>query len=209
MGTDFRKQGRNSPAPSAYNGDSKRGRTGTTMLQTSSLPTSPSGSLSRFDSQPWADLSSIIAPDLLWVRDCSSEPIVYPDSADGPFIVLMESTFPGRNCGRLDSPIASATIWPLGFIRFSGMNMRSCALDSGTTVASLRPRLLLVSGVSRGHLAWWIAGFVVSLLLLLGASLPDRFLGMLLPDHVLLSRSLILLLFFLFFLRGLDLFFRL
>ena len=42
---DFRKRVRNSPALSAYNGDSKRGRTGPTMPQTSSLPTSPSGSL--------------------------------------------------------------------------------------------------------------------------------------------------------------------
>ena len=47
-------------------------------------------------------LSSITAPDLLWARDCSSEPIVYRDSADGPFIVIMESTVPDRNLGRYD-----------------------------------------------------------------------------------------------------------
>ena len=108
--TDLRKQGRSSPALSAYNGDSKRGRTGTTMPQTSSLPTSLSGSLSRFDSQPRGDLSFIMAPDLLWVRDCSSEPIVYPDSADGPFIVLMESTVLGRNLGRYDPLIIADQI---------------------------------------------------------------------------------------------------
>ena len=77
---DFRKRGRNSLALSAYNGDSKRGKTGLTMPQTSSLPTSPSGLLSHFD----------------------SEPIVYPDSADGPFIVQMESTVLGRHLGRYD-----------------------------------------------------------------------------------------------------------
>ena len=102
LGTDFRKRSRNSPALSARNGDSKRGRTEPTMPRTSSLPASPSGSFSCLDSQPRADSSPIAAPDLLWVRDCSSEPIVYPDLSDGPFIVLMESTFPGRNLGRYD-----------------------------------------------------------------------------------------------------------
>ena len=66
------------------------------------MPTSPSGSLTCLDSQPRADFSSIPDPDLLWVRDSSSEPIVYPDLADGPFIVLMESTVPGRNLGKYD-----------------------------------------------------------------------------------------------------------
>ena len=58
--------------------------------------------LSCSDSQLRADSSSITASDLLWVRDCSSEPIVYPDLTDGPFIVLMESTVSGRNLGRYD-----------------------------------------------------------------------------------------------------------
>ena len=102
LGTDFRKRGRNSPALSARNGDSKRGRTEPSMPRTSSLPASPSGSFSCLDSQPRADSSPIAAPDLLWVRDCSSEPIVYPDLSDGPFIVLMESPFPVRNLGRYD-----------------------------------------------------------------------------------------------------------
>ena len=48
------------------------------------------------------DLSSITAPELLWIRDRSSEPILYPASAEGPFIVLMESTVPGRNLGKYD-----------------------------------------------------------------------------------------------------------
>ena len=72
------------------------------MPQTSSLPTFPSGSLSGLDSRPLVDLSSITAPKVLWIRDRSSVPIVYPVSADGPSIVLMESTVPGRNLGRYD-----------------------------------------------------------------------------------------------------------
>ena len=95
LGADFRKRGRDSPALSAYNGDSKRDRTGSSTLQTSSLPNSPVGSFCHVDSLPRADLSSSIAPDLLWVLECSSEPIICPDSADGPFIVLMERTVPG------------------------------------------------------------------------------------------------------------------
>ena len=99
-GLDLKKRGRNSRALSAYNGNSKRSRVGTSLPQTSSLPTSPSGSLSGFDSRLLVNVSSITAPDLLWIRDRSSEPIVYPASADGPFIILMESTVPGRNLGK-------------------------------------------------------------------------------------------------------------
>ena len=47
-------------------------------------------------------MSAITSPDLLWIRDRCSEPILYPASAEGPFIVLMESTVPGRNMGKYD-----------------------------------------------------------------------------------------------------------
>ena len=102
LGIDLRKWSRNFPALSAYNGDMKRSRVGFSMPQTSSLPTFPSGSLSGFDSRLLNDLSSITTPQLLWIRNRSSGPVVYRDSADSPFIVLMESTVPGRNLGRYD-----------------------------------------------------------------------------------------------------------
>ena len=72
------------------------------MPLTSSLPTSSSGSFSVFDSRSLDDVSSITAPDLLWIHVRSSEPILYAASADAPFIVLVESTIPGRNLGKYD-----------------------------------------------------------------------------------------------------------
>ena len=95
-GVGIKKRGRNSPALSAHNGDNKRPRVGSTLPLSSSLPTSTSGSLAGFDPRPLEDLSSIATLDL-WIRDRSSEPIGYPASAESPFIVLMESTVPGRN----------------------------------------------------------------------------------------------------------------
>ena len=59
LGIDFKKWGRNSPAFSVYNGDIKRRRVGTSMPQKSSQLTSPSGSLSGFDSRPLDDLRHV------------------------------------------------------------------------------------------------------------------------------------------------------
>ena len=100
---DITKRGRNSPALSARSGDTKRIRVGSSLPLSSSLPTSPTGSISGFDPRPLDDVSSITSPDLLWIRDRSSEPILYPASVEGPFIVLMESTVPGSNLGKYDS----------------------------------------------------------------------------------------------------------
>ena len=49
-GVGIKKRGRNSPALSAHKGDNKRTtRVGSSLPLSSSLPTSPSGSLSGFD----------------------------------------------------------------------------------------------------------------------------------------------------------------
>ena len=64
-GVDIKKRGRNSPALSARSGDIKRTRVGSSLPLSSSLPTSPTGSISGFDSRPLDDVSSIASPDLL------------------------------------------------------------------------------------------------------------------------------------------------
>ena len=42
------------------------------------------------------------ASDLLWSREGDLTDQLFPDSAVAPFIVLMESTIPGRNLGKYD-----------------------------------------------------------------------------------------------------------
>ena len=41
-------------------------------------------------------------PDLSWSREGDLSDQLFPDSAVAPFIVLMESTIPGRNVGKYD-----------------------------------------------------------------------------------------------------------
>ena len=44
----------------------------------------------------------VAAPDLFWSRKGDLSDQLFPDSAVAPFIVLMESTIPGRNVGKYD-----------------------------------------------------------------------------------------------------------
>ena len=82
-GVDIKTRGRNSPALSARSAEIKRTRVGSSLPLSSSLPTSPTGSISGFDPRPLDDVSSITSPDRPWIRDLGKyDPLTIADQID-------------------------------------------------------------------------------------------------------------------------------
>ena len=101
-GTDSKKRDRSSP-PSGSQGSSMK-RTRPLSSASTSIVGSSAHSSPHVHESPLSAVSGVVdaGADLFWSREGDLSDQLFPETAVAPFIVLMESTIPGRNLGKYD-----------------------------------------------------------------------------------------------------------